>query len=106
MPTTSPARAFDDLAARFLAEYLRLEPVRATEAGAHAHDATWPDVTVAGDRARRAFAESTLAALAALPKDGLDEPRRVDAKILDNLTVRVGGAQKGHPAIQSILQLN
>ncbi len=84
MPTTSPARAFDDLAARFLAEYLRLEPVRATEAGAHAHDATWPDVTVAGDRARRAFAESTLAALAALPKDGLDEPRRVDAKILDN----------------------
>ena len=29
-----------------------------------------------------------------------------EAKILDNLTVRVGGAQKGHPAIQSILQLN
>jgi predicted phosphodiesterase len=29
-----------------------------------------------------------------------------ESNILDNLTVRVGGAQKGHPAIQSILQLN
>ncbi|MEI7911360.1 MAG: metallophosphoesterase [Verrucomicrobiota bacterium] len=29
-----------------------------------------------------------------------------EAKILDNLTVQVGGAQKGRPAIQRILQLN
>ena len=29
-----------------------------------------------------------------------------EAKILDNLTVRVAGAQKGNPAIQRILQLN
>lgn len=81
---TSSSAAFDELSARFLAEYLRLEPVRGTEAGSHTHDATWPDVTPAGDAARRAFAETTLAALAALPKDALDEQRRIDAGILDN----------------------
>jgi uncharacterized protein (DUF885 family) len=82
MSTTSPAQAFDALAARFLADYLRLEPVRATEAGDHTHDATWPDLGPEGDRARRAFVESTLAALAALPTGGLDAQRRVDAEIL------------------------
>ena len=83
VPKPSPAQAFDELAARFLADYLRLEPVRATEAGSHTHDATWPDVSREGDRARRAFVESTLAALAAVDRSGLDAQRRVDAEILE-----------------------
>jgi uncharacterized protein (DUF885 family) len=82
VPTTSPAKAFDDLAARFLDTYLRLEPVRATEAGSHVHDGTWPDPTLAGDAARRQLVDSTLAALAAIPKEALDGERRVDAEIL------------------------
>jgi uncharacterized protein (DUF885 family) len=49
--------AFSDQVATFLDEYFRLEPVHATAAGVHVHDASWPDLTEAGRRERLAFVD-------------------------------------------------
>ena len=54
------------LSARVLAEYLRLEPVRATEVGEHKHDARWPDMSEAGELYEAYALYDLGAALAAL----------------------------------------
>jgi uncharacterized protein (DUF885 family) len=74
--------AFDQSAARFLADFLRLEPVRATELGNHDNDGRWPDVTAAGEASFRRFIESTRAALAAIREEELSVERRIDRRIL------------------------
>ncbi len=42
---------------RFFAEFFELDPLSATAAGMHLHDARWPDLTEAGRLARVAFAQ-------------------------------------------------
>lgn len=44
--------AFSRLVDEFLAEHFRLDPVGATATGMHAHDASWPDLSDAGERVR------------------------------------------------------
>lgn len=86
-PTADDA-AFDAFAARFLAEYLKRSPVDATQAGEHAHDAAWPDVSAEGQREERAFVEARLKDLAAIRREGLDEQRKVDHAIVDTMLRR------------------
>lgn len=87
--TTAAAESSADgalaaLSARLLAEYLKREPVHATEAGEHRHDARWPDVSEQGDAEFRRFAESMRKELDAIPKDRLGPQGRIDHAIIDN----------------------
>jgi uncharacterized protein (DUF885 family) len=82
--TLSADQAFAAFAQRFLDSYLQRSPVDATEAGDHRFDATWPDISVAGEASTRAWIETTRAALAGLPRDGLSEQSQIDAAILDD----------------------
>lgn len=77
-------QALAALSARVLEEYLRDEPVRATEAGDHRYDAAWPDVTEQGEAARRRTIEAALAELGALPTASLGVESRVDAAMMEN----------------------
>ncbi|WP_437543362.1 DUF885 domain-containing protein [Sorangium sp. So ce367] len=77
-------QALAALSARVLEEYLRDEPVRATEAGDHRYDAVWPDVTEQGEAARRRTIEAALAELGALPAARLGVQSRVDAAMIEN----------------------
>ncbi|WP_437523486.1 DUF885 domain-containing protein [Sorangium sp. So ce726] len=77
-------QALAALSARVLEEYLRDEPVRATEAGDHRYDAVWPDVTEQGEAARRRTIEAALTELGALPAASLGVQSRVDAAMIDN----------------------
>ncbi len=56
-PVPSPDAMFGAFANRFVAEYLERFPVDATIGGEHRFDATWPDLSVAGDAALRQWAE-------------------------------------------------
>jgi uncharacterized protein (DUF885 family) len=71
-------------AQRYLEDTLKRGPVFATHAGDHRFDGNWPDVSVQGTAADRAFAEQTRAALAKLPRDKLSEQNQIDAAILDD----------------------
>jgi uncharacterized protein (DUF885 family) len=77
-------KALAALEARFLEGYLARDPVHATEAGDHAHDAEWPDIRAEGDAEGLAFAGGTLKELLAIPREGLTPQSRVDAAILEN----------------------
>ncbi|AUX35584.1 MULTISPECIES: DUF885 domain-containing protein [Sorangium] len=77
-------QALAALSARVLEEYLRDEPVRATEAGDHRYDGAWPDITEQGEAARRRTIERALSELTALPLDRLGLQSRVDAAMIDN----------------------
>jgi len=83
-PAASPDREFEVFAQRYLEDSLKRGPVFATHAGDHRFDANWPDVSVQGTAADRAFAETTRAALARLPRDKLSEQNQIDAAILDD----------------------
>ncbi|WP_437479117.1 DUF885 domain-containing protein [Sorangium sp. So ce1014] len=77
-------RALAALSTRVLEEYLRDEPVRATEAGDHRYDGAWPDVTEQGEAARRRTIEAALSELRALPLEQLGLQSRVDAAMIEN----------------------
>ncbi|WP_437671341.1 DUF885 domain-containing protein [Sorangium sp. So ce131] len=77
-------QALAALSARVLEDYLRDEPVRATEAGDHRYDAAWPDVTEEGEAARRRAIEGALTELQAVPRDRLGVQGRVDAAMIEN----------------------
>ncbi|WP_437965242.1 DUF885 domain-containing protein [Sorangium sp. So ce260] len=77
-------QALSALSARVLEEYLRDEPVRATEAGDHRYDGAWPDVTEQGEAARRRTIEGALSELRALPLPELGLQSRVDAAMIEN----------------------
>ncbi|WP_437731345.1 DUF885 domain-containing protein [Sorangium sp. So ce1335] len=77
-------QALAAVSARVLEEYLRDEPVRATEAGDHRYDALWPDVSEQGEAARRRALEAALAELIAVPSEALGLQSRVDAAMIEN----------------------
>jgi len=83
LPQTADQR-FDATWKKFLDEYLRIEPVEATQLGKHDYDGEWPDRTDNGAKAERQFYLSTKAELDAIPRAELSADRRVDAAILDN----------------------
>ncbi|WP_433928349.1 DUF885 domain-containing protein [Sorangium cellulosum] len=77
-------QALAALSTRVLEEYLRDEPVRATEAGDHRYDAAWPDVSEQGEAARRRALEGALAELRSVPAEALGLQGRVDAAMIEN----------------------
>jgi uncharacterized protein (DUF885 family) len=83
-PAPSPDAQFAAFAQRYLEDELRRSPVFATHAGDHRYDGAWPDISVKGQAADRAFIEATRAALARLPLDKLSEQSQIDAAILDD----------------------
>jgi uncharacterized protein (DUF885 family) len=72
-------QAFGD---RVVDEYLKLNPVTATQLGDHRYDALLPDVSAAGRAAQRAFAERSLAELARFDRSKLSREHQVDAILL------------------------
>lgn len=81
-PPESKDKAFDDLAQRFMAEYLRRSPVAATSAGKHDYDGQWPDTS--GDADYLAFLAQTRSELDAIPAAQLSTKNQIDAAILAN----------------------
>jgi uncharacterized protein (DUF885 family) len=66
----------------FFDQYFALVPTHATDAGMHAHDGRWPDMSESGRAARLAFAERWTAELDGLDDGELDDGERVDREIL------------------------
>lgn len=79
--TTDDARfaAFGD---RVVDEYVKLDPISATQLGEHRYDALMTDVSAAGRATRRAFAERSLAALAKFDRKKLSREHQIDAILL------------------------
>lgn len=73
---------FRALIDQLLAEYFRLDPVRATEIGNHDHDGAWPDLSPAGSEGRRAFAQDALRQLGEIDRGSLDRDDAIDHRIL------------------------
>lgn len=70
-----------DVSQRFLQAYLKDNPVRATEAGDHQHDALWPDVSEAGEKAWLATLSKFAFELGTV--DPSDPQEQVDKAILE-----------------------
>jgi len=70
-----------DVSQRFLEAYLKDNPVRATEAGDHQHDALWPDVSEAGEKAWLATLSKFAFELGTV--DATDPQDQVDKAILE-----------------------
>jgi uncharacterized protein (DUF885 family) len=84
-PTAGDANAaFAQLSAKYIERLFALDPNLATQSGEHTHDGRWPDVSVAGTAALRAFYAETKAQVDALSEAALDESNRTDRKILQN----------------------
>jgi len=83
-PAETADRRFDAFAQRFLDDNFRYLPQAATQAGDHRYDATWPDVSTAGDARYHKFLDDALAAVAGFPRDRLSEQNRVDAAIIED----------------------
>jgi uncharacterized protein (DUF885 family) len=66
----------------FLDEYFELDPLRATEAGMHAHDGRWPDMTDAGRQQRLAFYRRWRDELGGLDAASLDPADVIDRDLL------------------------
>lgn len=66
----------------FFAEYFRLSPIHATDAGMHDHDDRWPDLTEAGRRARLDFIDRWEAELGGFHQAALDDGEDVDRQVL------------------------
>lgn len=77
-------KALVDLSTKFLAELLKRDPVRASEAGEHKYDASYPDVSDEGEASKRRFLEDSLKELEAIPEGRLSMQARVDQAILAN----------------------
>jgi len=73
---------FADRVDAFFAELFALDPVRATEAGMHDHDGSWPDVTEPGHEERLLFIEGWLAELEILVDETLEPDERIDRDVL------------------------
>src|SRR4051812_11915365 len=76
---TSEDARFASFADRVVDEYLKLDPVSATQLGDHRYDALLPDVSAAGRAARRAYAGQSLAELAKFDAQKLSREHQVDA---------------------------
>ena len=64
------------------ADFFRLYPVNATEAGNHDHDGEWPDLTDAGRRERLAFLEAARGELEAAEGARLTGDEAIDRRVL------------------------
>src|SRR5688572_21235191 len=64
----------------FFADYFRLYPVHATEAGNHEHDHRWPDLTEEGSAERLAWLADARARLEAAEATSRDE--EIDRRVL------------------------
>ncbi len=69
---------FDDLVQAYMEDEFRLDPLSATAAGIHDHDAAWPDLSEAGRRAAIDAIDAWHARFAALADDGLTFDERID----------------------------
>ena len=67
---------------RFFADFFRLYPVDATEAGNHDHDGEWPDLSDAGKDARLTFLEAARRELDAADEGGLAPEEAIDRRVL------------------------
>jgi uncharacterized protein (DUF885 family) len=74
----APGSAFGSQLDEFLAELFRLDPIRATDAGMHAHDDRWPDWTETGRLERLAFVDRWAARFRAIGDPELTLDERVD----------------------------
>ena len=92
---TSEDSRFEAFGDRVVDEYLKLNPVNATQTGDHRYDALMPDVSAAGRAAVRAFAERTLAELAKFDAKTLSRENQVDAILLkDQLDYLIFSGQR------------
>lgn len=73
---------FAEFSDRVVDEWLRLEPVTATQLGDHRFDGLLPDVSVGGRAARAAMAQRQLAELSRFDKAKLAREQQVDAILL------------------------
>ena len=85
-PATSAATSedtrFEAFGDRIVDEYVKLDPIYATQLGEHRYDAMMTDVSTAGRAARRTFAERSLAELARFDRQKLSREHQVDAILL------------------------
>src|SRR5690349_15430975 len=85
-PATNVAKSedarFEAFGDRIVDEYVKLDPIYATQLGEHRYDALMTDVSAAGRAARRAFAERSLAELAKFDRQKLSREHQVDAILL------------------------
>ncbi|MEO3714442.1 DUF885 domain-containing protein [Roseateles flavus] len=71
--TSSPAHALQALLDATWARDMAADPLLATYVGETAHNAAWPDLSPAARAARQAADRDALAALQAIPREGLPE---------------------------------
>lgn len=83
-PAADANAAFAAMSAAYIKELFTLDPNLATQAGEHAHDGRWPDLSVAGTAKLREFFAGAKAAADQLSEAALDETNRTDLKILKN----------------------
>jgi uncharacterized protein (DUF885 family) len=74
--------SFADQTGTFFAEFFALNPLSATAAGMHDHDAEWPDLTETGRLARLAFARRWADVFEAIPAAELSRDEAVDRRLL------------------------
>ena len=75
---------FDALSKRWLDEWMRLNPVSATQIGDHRYDATIDDYSAAGRQTQLAFNQKLTAELDALDQQALSREKQVDLLLLKN----------------------
>jgi uncharacterized protein (DUF885 family) len=83
-PGPTADQAFAALSAEYIKQVFALDPNMATQAGDHSHDGKWPDVSVEGTAAMRAFYADAKQKVEAIPEAQLDATNRVDREILLN----------------------
>jgi uncharacterized protein (DUF885 family) len=79
---TSEDARFTTFGDRVVDEYVKLDPISATQLGEHRYDALLTDVSAAGRATRRSFAERSLAELAKFDRHKLNREHQVDAILL------------------------
>ena len=79
---TSEDTRFEAFGDRVVDEYVRLDPIYATQLGEHRYDAQLTDVSAAGRASRRTFAERTIAELAKFDRQRLSREHQIDAILL------------------------
>lgn len=81
-PTPTAAPAFDAAVEQIFAAAFAANPVSATQAGVHEHDARWPDLSAAGQAADRQRVKDALALLGRVAAGKLTVDQQIDAAIL------------------------
>ncbi len=81
-PSQSEDARFTAFGDRVIEQYLRLDPVTATQLGEHRYDNRLPNVSAAGRAESRGFAQRTLTQLARFDRSRLSREHQVDALLL------------------------